>query len=285
MSKEGTGGSEAHKGGDLAASIGMHERRRSAALRAPFLLSLLLLAGAGSLAWSDPVELGPADRPSRARSRAATQRSGIVAFDAPARAPARPARAMTEPPVPSKRREGAGATPPRPSGRLRTVPGRSRIHGSGTLFHFDVQVERGLRVARSFAAHVEETLFAPRGWTRSAYALQRVRSGTVAFHVILASPALTDRLCAPALTRGQFSCHNGGRVVINFWRWTNGADSYRGHLGRYRAYVINHEVGHALGRGHVSCPSAGAPAPVMVQQTISVGSCRPNPWPLPGERG
>ena len=159
------------------------------------------------------------------------------------------------------------------------------MHGSGVSVRFDVRVEGGLGPpARGFASEVEQILFSPRGWRRAGYAFQRVGSGAVDFRVILASPALTDRLCAPALTLGVFSCHNAGRVVINFTRWMDGATSYRGDLGRYRVYVVNHEVGHALGRGHLSCPGAGLPAPVMMQQTKGVGACRTNPWPLAYER-
>ena len=173
---------------------------------------------------------------------------------------------------------------PRPTGRLALAPGRSRVHGTGPLLTFDVRVEGGLGLTpRAFADEVEGVLFSPRGWTRGNVSFQRVSGTSAEIHVILASPALTDRLCAPALTRGRFSCHNDGNVVINFWRWTNGADSYRGDLERYRDYVVNHEVGHALGRGHVDCPAAGARAPVMMQQTIGLGACRTNPWPAPYE--
>lgn len=110
--------------------------------------------------------------------------------------------------------------------------------------------------------------------------LKRVDSGRAAFRVALASRALTDRLCAPLATVGLYSCFQGGRSVLNFWRWKNGADAYASHLHRYRIYMINHEVGHALGHGHAVCPATGRRAPLMMQQTISIGACRPNPWPL-----
>ncbi len=50
---------------------------------------------------------------------------------------------------------------------------------------------------------------------------------------------------------------------------TRGAMSYDGDLDAYRAYAVNHEVGHALGNRHQPCPANGAPAPVMMQQSWS----------------
>ena len=108
-------------------------------------------------------------------------------------------------------------------------------------------------------------------------------SGPVAFRVTLASPGLTDYLCAPLLTNGIFSCAQGGRAVLNADRWRHGAAAYGADLRRYRIYMVNHEVGHLLGRGHASCPAGGARAPVMMQQTKGVAPCRANPWPLDWE--
>jgi hypothetical protein len=146
-----------------------------------------------------------------------------------------------------------------------------------------VFVEGGLRVAvRPFARTVERVLRDPRGWRRAGYAFRLVADGGSAdIAIVLASPALTDRLCAPLQTFGRYSCAQGNRAVLNFERWRHGARTYAS-LVRYRTYMINHEVGHLLGRLHAYCTTAGGRAPLMMQQTKGVAPCRPNPWPLPG---
>jgi ssRNA-specific RNase YbeY (16S rRNA maturation enzyme) len=105
------------------------------------------------------------------------------------------------------------------------------------------------------------------------------------FRVTLASPRTTDRLCLPFPTNGIFSCYMAGRAVLNAQRWRHGAAAYAGGLRDYRTYMVNHEVGHALGHSHASCPGAGRRAPVMMQQTKGAAPCKANPWPLPSERG
>jgi hypothetical protein len=111
-----------------------------------------------------------------------------------------------------------------------------------------------------------------------------VSSGPVAFHVVLASPATTDRLCRPLDTGGTLSCYQSGRSVLNAFRWFGGSRNYPGDLAGYRTYMVNHEVGHALGHGHRHTCGDGGLAYVMIQQTKSLLGCRPNPWPLPDER-
>jgi hypothetical protein len=178
------------------------------------------------------------------------------------------------------------AVAPGTPGSLLVVPGRTRVSGPGRVLRFAVEVEGGLPVDRSeFAAQVVDVLSHPRSWGgRGAVAFQRVRFGPVDFRITLVSPTLTDDLCAPLLTNGIYSCAQAGRAVLNASRWLRGAAAYGRRLHRYRVYMVNHEVGHLLGRGHAFCPAAGAPAPVMVQQTKGVAPCRPNPWPLAWER-
>ena len=81
----------------------------------------------------------------------------------------------------------------------------------------------------------------------------------------------------------EYSCRVGRNVIINDLRWRTGTSTWPS-VREYRDYVVNHELGHWLGRGHVSCPSAGSPAPVMMQQSISLGGCVSNTWPVLAEK-
>jgi hypothetical protein len=173
-----------------------------------------------------------------------------------------------------------------PTGRLVVVPGTSAVHGSGPLRRFMVEVEAGLPDdPQAFAAAVEKVLFDQRSWGGGGrLSFQRVDHGPVAFRVTLATPRTTDRLCRPLDTGGIYSCYQSGRSVLNAMRWHDGAAAYRGDLADYRVYMVNHEVGHALGHGHRHTCGAGGLAYVMIQQTKSLYGCRRNVWPLAAER-
>ncbi len=145
---------------------------------------------------------------------------------------------------------------------------------------YTVEVEAGLPYAPAeTAVTIEAILDDDRGWSSAAgRSLHRVATGSD-IRVLLATPSTTDELCAPLQTRGRVSCRNGDLVVLNARRWAFGTDDYRGRLPQYRTYLVNHEVGHALGYGHVRCPGDGEPAPVMQQQTYGLDGCRRNAWP------
>ena len=213
--------------------------------------------------------------PLAASSAPAAEAGVAVSFDAGAFAPP-PAFSTEEDIAPGR------------AGRLVVVPGRSTRSGRGPLRRYYVEVEAGIRIDRRwFARRVHQILADRRSWGGSRrVSFQRVGLGRTAhFRVALVTPSTTNRLCYPYITGGIYSCANGGRAVLNLMRWRRGADAYRRNLPGYRTYLVNHEVGHLLGHGHLYCPRAGVRAPVMMQQTKGVGSCRANPWPLPRERG
>jgi hypothetical protein len=147
---------------------------------------------------------------------------------------------------------------------------------------YAVQIEQGIPTdARDFALQVHATLTDSRGWQGVDHvAFVAVTSAAAAAVIVtLATPRTTDQLCAPLDTGGWLDCWSRGRAVINSDRWFVGSANYGPDLAGYRHELVNHEVGHGLGHDHRYCPSAGEPAPVMQQQTISLQGCRPNPWP------
>jgi len=120
-----------------------------------------------------------------------------------------------------------------------------------------------------------------RGWVKvTEKEFQLVEGTEKKFEFIFASPEKTDELCYPLETNGIYSCRNEDQIIINFFRWVNGAIDFGSDLETYRLYLINHEVGHILGWGHVGCPKEGALAPVMMQQSKSTMGCRPYGWPI-----
>jgi len=150
-----------------------------------------------------------------------------------------------------------------------------------------IRVEAGIPVdPTAFADAAMTILNDPRGWgpiDRVSFA--RIDDETAADIVItLASPATTELLCGELPTRGYTSCGRGRPVNINGARWVESSTPFRdagGSIEEYRRYVINHEVGHSLGHPHEPCLAPGSPAPVMMQQTLDLGSCSPNGWPSP----
>ena len=70
-----------------------------------------------------------------------------------------------------------------------------------------------------------------------------------------------ERYCPGVGTGGYTSCRYGERAVINLARWATAVPHYDGDIATYRHYVVNHEVGHALGNGHVRLPRARAGRP------------------------
>ena len=129
-----------------------------------------------------------------------------------------------------------------------------------------------LNDARSWAAYGFSFALAPASKADFAIFLTEADDMAVAFPgASLRGMSVTDR--------------RGDKPVVHLnaanWRAPPAASGYLRTLAgvaRYRAYVVNHEVGHVLGLDHAHCSGAGAPAPIMQQQTRGTGACRPDPW-------
>jgi len=199
----------------------------------------------------------------------------------------------------------------------RIVPGTTPQVGRGTakVFKYTVEVEDGIDTSsfggdEGFARMVTETLDNPKSWTHNPqFAFQRIdaTAGDVKpdFRVSLTSPMTIREGCGYEIQL-ETSCYNPiygpnaePRVFINLARWVRGAVPFQGDIGSYRQYLINHEVGHAIGyTTHEPCERNGALAPIMMQQTFSTSdndatrfdpeyvkpdgkTCRFSAWPYP----
>jgi hypothetical protein len=183
---------------------------------------------------------------------------------------------------------GAARVPQHGTGKITviSVPD-APVATSGRTVKYTVEIEGGLDVdPAEVGSTIQSILLDPKGWQKvdgvrfvNVTPQQAATGAHVDVRITLASPGLTDKLCAPMRTLSQVSCWNGERSVLNFRRWALGDDSYGSDVARYRVYQVNHEVGHGLGHQHRTCPGKGKRAPVMVQQTLDLGGCKP--WPYP----
>jgi uncharacterized protein DUF3152 len=167
-------------------------------------------------------------------------------------------------------------------GSLQVVKGSSKALGPGHVYRVRVEVESGLRLDRQkFAAFVLDTLNDRRSWTEKGRRAFARTDGAADIRVVLASPEKSAEICRPLQTFGKLSCRHGDQAVLTMYRWVRGIPGYHGDLDGYRHYVVNHEVGHALGHAHEYCAGKGKRAPLMMQQTKGLLGCTPNPWPYP----
>lgn len=141
---------------------------------------------------------------------------------------------------------------------------------------------------------IDEVLQHPNGWKGHGYMFELIspeegmlarksrRNYKYVLHLRISTAKTVEKECK----FGGLSCANLKDNVIYFNRdrWLYGSKESGLSLPAYRVYVVCHEVGHLLDRGHKKCSASGEEkCPVMYQQTISKGCCKPNVWPLPWE--
>lgn len=124
-----------------------------------------------------------------------------------------------------------------------------------------------------------------RGWNDGGrIAFEHVDSGCN-YTVWLAAPSLMTSF--GSICDNYYNCQVGNGVVVNNDRWLYATDPWNKtgqSLEVYRTLIIDHESGHRLGfRDNPTCPGAGQPAPVMMQQSIDLKGCVFNVWPLQSE--
>lgn len=142
-----------------------------------------------------------------------------------------------------------------------------------------------------FATKVRNVLKDKRGWSNHGYAFVELRSKDDArlvsnndIMLLKLVPPFIMYDAYPQFKDEQLSVANVAAHTVDFNsdRWFGNIRNKSGlPLFDYQTYLVNHEVGHILGKGHLnpsnSLPSV--PTPVMIQQTKGIGDFMPNPWP------
>lgn len=114
----------------------------------------------------------------------------------------------------------------------------------------------------------------PDGWSKHGYFFEDVESDERIL-IRMSLPSTIEKICGVA---GNLSCAElGGRFMyLNSDRWFHGSSKSKLSLADYRQYMVSHEIGHILGHDHKKCPCVGCRANIMQQQTLGIGSCKPN---------
>jgi len=164
-----------------------------------------------------------------------------------------------------------------------------------------IDAEAGLPVdVDSLATFVMATLNDTRGWSNGSSVTFVLTDGAPDLRVVLASPYTAAALCptphqeAPLTpesptpsatpepspsTTAATQCASAGVVALSIYDWAAGIPTFGEERTASREWLVNHGVGHVLGKPDAKC-SKGV-ADVMTNQRELNERCTPNPWPLP----
>lgn len=138
---------------------------------------------------------------------------------------------------------------------------------------------------------IDSVLADKRGWAGQGYIFKRVQD-PAKLHVRIMlrtnSELRKHFKHRPDLNGLSVTDIGGGRpteIWINKQNWTSVPVDFVGDIECYRCYLIQHEMGHALGYDHVKpvpaseSESKSLACPVMYQQTRGTKNiCKANPW-------
>jgi hypothetical protein len=152
------------------------------------------------------------------------------------------------------------------------MPARVYLH-----VHPEAQTSHNMFVALAAPLVVH-----PLGWNKYGHDLTIVDTDAGSDIDVMLTPEHVMNAKFPRFAHQRLSVCNmlTKHIFINETRWLRRIpDQSQLTLPQYRAYVLQHEVGHALGKGHRKCRGRGRRTPVMMQQTLGCDECTPYPFP------
>jgi hypothetical protein len=144
------------------------------------------------------------------------------------------------------------------------------------------------------AQYIDGVLNEARGWKKKGYQFVQVapdegmdlrktfKGKKNIIHLRMSSSQTIQKTCNFA----NMNCADRkvNVIFINSQRWLHGSKESNMDIWNYRRYIINHEIGHLLNRGHHDCLKGKKSAcPIMKQQTVDTSCCIPNSFPLEWE--
>jgi hypothetical protein len=142
-------------------------------------------------------------------------------------------------------------------------------------FSIDEDVIKHYSIRNTTIVHFEVMAYLnhPDGWSTKGYFFEPVESSEKVMIRLVMSKAIKDICGFDNLSCAELA---GRFIYLSAERWFHGSKESKLNLDDYRQYLISHEIGHILGHGHEKCPCKGCKAPIMMQQTLGIGECKPN---------
>lgn len=194
--------------------------------------------------------------------------------------------------------------PYRGEGTFSPVPAQpATTPDAGVVQYVRIDVEDGLQMINgTLSVFVMSALNDPQGWGKEGPTTYVQTEGAPDIRVIFASPVTAAALCptphepaslapvetsspspdaSPSPTPTAIQCADHGAIVVSVYDWIQGLGPFAADRNGARAYLLNHGLGHVLGKADDRCKKGVAA--VMVDQRELPAKCKPNPWPFPSK--
>jgi hypothetical protein len=128
---------------------------------------------------------------------------------------------------------------------------------------------------------IKSVLHDSNGWIKFGYSFIEVNEDAN-FIITIAPNRIIKRICNfTGLSCADSTNPKRKIIYLNLERWLNGSKKSKLSLDKYKNYMINHETGHILGKGHLKSKDfkPNTICPIMVQQTKGIGHLKPNCYP------